>query len=79
MNCWNNRRDSGEDGPSDWKKGADNGGWKNSNGSQAWNQDTGDKDRQSWSQGNADKEHPSWNQGSGNRLLKKRPTQMQPQ
>ncbi|KAG4910100.1 hypothetical protein GLYMA_20G112800v4 [Glycine max] len=62
---WNNRRDSGEDGPSDWKKGADNGGWKNSNGSQAWNQDTGDKDRQSWSQGNADKEHPSWNQGSG--------------
>ncbi|KAG5005395.1 hypothetical protein JHK82_029419 [Glycine max] len=62
---WNNRRDSGEDGPSDWKKGAENGGWRNGNGSQAWNQDTGDKDRQSWSQGNADKERPSWNQGSG--------------
>ncbi|RDX94228.1 Protein RNA-directed DNA methylation 3, partial [Mucuna pruriens] len=65
---WNNRRDSGEEGSSDWKKGVDNvEGWKNSNRSQAWSQDTGDKDRQSWSQENADKERPSWNQGCGSK------------
>ncbi|XP_068491246.1 protein RNA-directed DNA methylation 3 isoform X2 [Phaseolus vulgaris] len=65
---WNNRRDSGEDGSSDWKKGPDNvEGWSNSNGSQAWNQDTGDKKRKSWSQGNADQEYPSWNQGGGSK------------
>ncbi|XP_061363980.1 protein RNA-directed DNA methylation 3 [Gastrolobium bilobum] len=63
---WNNRRDSGEHGSSDWKKGGDNvEGWKNSTGSGAWNQESSDKDGQSWSQGNADKERPSWNQGGG--------------
>ncbi|TKY50800.1 transcription elongation factor Spt5 protein [Spatholobus suberectus] len=63
---WNNGRDSGEGGSSDWKKGADNvEGSKNSSGSEVWNHDIGDKDRQSWSQGNADKERPSWNQGGG--------------
>ncbi|CAJ1977571.1 unnamed protein product [Sphenostylis stenocarpa] len=65
---WNNRRDSGRDGSSDWKKGPDNvEGWSNSNGSQPWNQDTGDNNRQSWSQGNADKGYSSWNQGGGSK------------
>ncbi|KAK7280515.1 hypothetical protein RJT34_25579 [Clitoria ternatea] len=62
---WNNRRDSSEDGSSDWK-GAGSEGWKNSSGSGAWNQDAGDKkDGQSWSQGNTDKGRPGWNQGGG--------------
>ncbi|CAJ2630789.1 unnamed protein product [Trifolium pratense] len=39
---WNNSRDSGEDGSSDWKKGADNvEGWKNNNGSGAWTSSSG--------------------------------------
>ncbi|WJX15184.1 hypothetical protein P8452_05362 [Trifolium repens] len=39
---WNNNRDSGEDGSSDWKKGEDNvEGWKNNNGSGAWSSSSG--------------------------------------
>ncbi|XP_057428004.1 protein RNA-directed DNA methylation 3 isoform X2 [Lotus japonicus] len=60
---WSNRQDSGEDGSSDWKKGADSvEGGKNNNGSGSWNQDSGGK--KGWSQGNAD-ERPSWSQGGG--------------
>ncbi|CAL0316444.1 unnamed protein product [Lupinus luteus] len=64
---WNDRRDSDHDGSSDWKKGGENAeGWKGSNGSGSWKQESGDnKGGQSWNQGNADKQPSSWSQGDG--------------
>ncbi|XP_019441366.1 PREDICTED: protein RNA-directed DNA methylation 3 [Lupinus angustifolius] len=65
---WNDRRDSDQDGSSDWKKGGENAaeGWKGSNGSGSWKQESGDnKGGQSWNQGNADKQPSSWSQGDG--------------
>ncbi|KAK7269725.1 hypothetical protein RIF29_22460 [Crotalaria pallida] len=64
---WSDRRDSGEDGSSDWKKGGDSGeGWKSGNGSGSWKQESGDNKggQSSWSQGDGSNKQ-SWSSASG--------------
>ncbi|KAE9611796.1 putative translation protein SH3 [Lupinus albus] len=63
---WNDRRDSDQDGSSDWKMGGENAeGWKGGNGSGSWKQESGDKQPSSWSQGDgSNKQWQSWSSAS---------------